>query len=57
MLDGLLAGPGVIHEPDVPAGQMDGTVNGYMDNEPILPDIPVADSALPHPAIPSLGLW
>ena len=57
VLDALLAGPGFIHEPDGPAGQMDGTVDGNMDDEPILPDIPVADSALPHPAIPSLGLW
>ncbi|MEA4991194.1 DUF3150 domain-containing protein [Desulfovibrio desulfuricans] len=57
VLDALLAGPGVIHESDCPAGQMDGTVDGNMDDEPILPDIPVADSALPHPAIPSLGLW
>jgi len=52
-----LAGPGVIHEPDGPAGQMDGTVDKNMDDYPILPDISVADSTLPHPAIPSLGLW
>ena len=57
VLDALLAGPDVIHEPDGLAGQMDGTMDGNMDDEPILPEIPVADSALPHPAIPSLGLW
>ena len=57
VLDALLAGPGVIHESDCPAGQMDSTVGGEMDDEPILPEIPVPDSALPHPAIPSLGLW
>ena len=57
LLEALLAGPGIIHELDGSAGQMDGTVDGNMDDEPILPDIPVADSALAHPAIPSLGLW
>lgn len=57
VLDALLAGPDVIHESDCPAGQMDGTVDGEMDDEPILPEIPVADSALLHPAIASLGLW
>ena len=57
VLDALLAGPDVIHEPDGLAGQMDGSMDGNMDDEPILPEIPVADSALPHPAIPSLGLW
>ena len=57
VLDALLVGPGVIHELDGPVGQMDGTVDGDMDDEPVLPDIPVADSALSHPAIPSLGLW
>ena len=57
VLDALLAGPGVTHESDHPGGQMDDTVDGGMDDEPILPDISVVDSALTHPAIPSLGLW
>ena len=57
VLDALLAAPGVIYDPDNPSGQMNVTVNGKMDDEPILPNAPVADSALPHPAIPSLGLW
>ncbi|MPN57697.1 hypothetical protein SDC9_205391 [bioreactor metagenome] len=56
MLDALLAGPGVIAKQDGSSMQVDGATDGY-DDEPILPDIPVADSALPHPAIPSLGLW
>ena len=56
VLDALLAGPGVIAEQDGSSMQVDGAADGD-DDEPILPDIPVADSALPHPAIPSLGLW
>ena len=56
VLDALLAGPGVIPELGGNSMQIDGVVDGD-DDEPILPDISVADSALPHPAIPSLGLW
>ena len=56
VLDALLAGPGVIAKQDGSSMQVDGAADGD-DDEPILPDIPVADSALPHPAIPSLGLW
>ncbi len=57
VLDTLLAGPTCVSEPDDPAGRVDSTVDGEMDDEPILPEIPVVDSPLPHPAIPSLGLW
>ena len=56
VLDALLAGPGVIAEQDGSSMLVDGAVDGD-DDEPILPDIPAVDSALPHPAIPSLGLW
>ena len=56
VLDALLAGPGVIPELGGNSMQIDGVVDGD-DDEPILPDISVADSTLPHPAIPSLGLW
>ena len=56
VLDALLAGPGVIPELGGNSMHIDGVVGGD-DDEPILPDISVADSALPHPAIPSLGLW
>ena len=56
VLDALLAVPCTMPVQDDNARQVEGTVNGD-DDEPILPDIPVADSALPHPAIPSLGLW
>ena len=52
VLDALLAGPGVIPEQGGNSMQIDGD-----DDEPILPDISVADSTLPHPAIASLGLW
>ena len=57
VLEALLAGPDVIHEPGGPGGQMDGTVDVDMDDDPILSDITKADSPLSHPAIPSLGLW
>ena len=56
VLDALLAGPGVIAEQDDSSMQVDAAADGY-DDVPILPDIHMADSALPHPAIPSLGLW
>ena len=56
VLDALLAGPGVIPELGGNSMQIDGVVDGE-DDEPILPGIPVVDSGLPHPAIPSLGLW
>ena len=56
VLDALLAGPGVIPEQGGNSMQIDGVVDGD-DDEPILPDISVADSTLPHPAIASLGLW
>ena len=56
VLDALLTGPGAIVEQDGNTMQVDGAVDGY-DDEPILPDITEADSPLPHPAIPSLGLW
>ena len=56
VLDALLAGPGVIAEQDGSSMLVDGAADGD-DDEPILPDIPAVDSALPHPAIPSLGLW
>ena len=61
VLDALLACPSIIHEPDDLAGQLDGTESGTggedMDDESILPDITVTGRTLPHPAIPSLGLW
>lgn len=57
VLDALLAGPACVSEPGDPAGRVDSTVDGELDDEPILPEIPVVDSPLPHPAIPSLGLW
>ncbi|WP_291443671.1 DUF3150 domain-containing protein [Desulfovibrio sp.] len=56
VLDALLAGPGVIAEQDGSSMLVDGAADGD-DDEPILPDIPAVDSALPHPAIQSLGLW
>ena len=56
VLDALLAVPCTMPVQDDNARQVEGTVNGD-DDEPILPDISMADSALPHPAIPSLGLW
>ncbi len=56
VLDALLAGPGVIAERDGNTMQVGGAVNRD-DDEPVLPDIPAVDSPLPHPAIPSLGLW
>lgn len=56
VLDALLAGPGAIVEQDDSTMQVDGAVNEEYD-EPILPDITESDSPLPHPAIPSLGLW
>ena len=55
VLDALLAGPGAIVEQDDSTMQVDGAVDE--EDEPILPDIIEADSPLPHPAIPSLGLW
>ncbi len=57
VLNTLLVGPGVIHEPDGTAGQMGGTMDGKMDDEPILPDIPIVDSTLPYLSIPGLSLW
>ena len=57
VLDALLAGPNVTHEPDGSVEQIDDIAGEEMDDAPILPDIPVADNTLPHPAIPSLGLW
>ena len=56
VLDALLAGPCTLPVQDDNAMPVDDVVDGN-DDVPILPDIPVADSALPHPAIPSLGLW
>lgn len=56
VLDNLLAGADNIHMADGSAGRMDGIVDEE-DSDPVLPDIPIAESALPHPAIPSLGLW
>ena len=56
VLDALLAGPGVIAEQDGSSMLVNGDMGGE-DDEPILPGIPVVDSGLPHPAIPSLGLW
>ena len=56
VLDALLAGPGAIVEQDGNTMQVDGAVDEEYD-EPILPYITEADSPLPHPAIPSLGLW
>ena len=56
VLDALLAGPCTMPVQDDNARLVEGTVNGD-DDEPILPDIPLADSSLSHPAIPSLGLW
>ena len=57
VLDALLAGPDSMPAQEGNAMQIDDVVNGDMDDAPILPDIPVADNTLPHPAIPSLGLW
>lgn len=57
VLDALLAGPDSTPAQEDNAMQIDDVVNEDMDDAPILPDIPVADSTLPHPAIPSLGLW
>ncbi|MGV7004506.1 DUF3150 domain-containing protein [Desulfovibrio sp. QI0442] len=56
VLDALLAGPCTMPVPDGNGMHVNGAIEGD-DDEPILPEIPVADSALPHPAIPSLGLW
>ena len=55
VLDALLAGPGIMAEQNGNTMQVDGVVDG--DDEPILPDIHAIDSPLPHPVIPSLGLW
>ncbi|MBB5142281.1 DUF3150 domain-containing protein [Desulfovibrio intestinalis] len=57
VLDALLAGPDSTAAQEDNAMQIDDVVNEDMDDAPILPDIPVADNTLPHPAIPSLGLW
>ena len=57
VLDALLAGPACVSEPDDPAGRVDSAVDAELDDDPILPDIPVTENTLPHPAIPSLGLW
>ena len=56
VLDALLAVPCTMPVQDDNAMQVEGVVDGD-DDEPILPDIPLADSPLSHPAIPSLGLW
>ncbi|UIA98807.1 DUF3150 domain-containing protein [Desulfovibrio desulfuricans] len=56
VLDALLSGPSVMVEQDGRSMQTGGGISGE-DDEPILPDITGADSPLPHPAIPSLGLW
>ena len=56
VLDTLLAGPGAIVEKDDSTIQVTGAVDEEYD-EHILPDITEADRPLPHPAIPSLGLW
>ena len=55
VLDALLAGPGSMPALDGFIGPLDATGGG--DDTPILPDISDGDSALPHPSIPSLGLW
>ena len=57
VLDALLAGPDSTPAQEDNAMQIDDVVNEDMDDAPILPDISVADNTLPHPAIPSLGLW
>ena len=57
VLDALLAGPDSMPAQEGNAMQIDDVVNGDMDDAPILTVIPVADNTLPHPAIPSLGLW
>ncbi len=56
VLDALLAGPDSTPAQEDNAMQIDDVVNEDMDDAPILPDIPVADNTLAHPAIPSLGL-
>ena len=55
VLDALLAGPGSMPDLDGFIAPLDGS--GGKDDTPILPDISEGDSALPHPSIPSLGLW
>jgi len=57
VLDALLAGSDSTPVQEDNAMQIDDVVNGDMDDAPVLPDIPMADNTLPHPAIPSLGLW
>ena len=57
VLDALLVGPNVTHEPNGSVEQIDDIAGGEMDDAPILPDIPITENTLPHPAIPSLGLW
>lgn len=56
VLDALLTGPCTMPVQDDNARPVGDVADGDND-EPILPDIPMVDSALPHPAIPSLGLW
>ena len=55
VLDVLLAGSGSMPDLDSITARLDSAADA--DDTPILPDIPVADSALPQPSIPSLGLW
>ena len=57
MLDTLLVGPDSTSVQNDNAMQIDDVVNEDMDDAPILPDIPITENTLAHPAIPSLGLW
>ena len=52
VLDALLAGSG-----DTLSMQVHNAAGEESVAEPILPDIPILDDALPHPVISSLGLW
>ncbi|GAB1254107.1 hypothetical protein Defa_15940 [Desulfovibrio sp. TH_2024_36128] len=55
VLDALLAGSGSMPDLDGITARLDSAAD--VDDTPILSDLPVADSALPQPSIPSLGLW
>ena len=57
VLDALLAGSDSISDLDSGDDGMDGNVDGDPDDTPILPDTLPVETAVPHPAIPSLGLW
>ena len=57
VLDALLVGPDSTSVQNDNAMQIDDVVNEDMDDAPILPDIPITENTLAHPAIPSLGLW